>query len=47
MSMAMEVTLVVLELATADDDIAEDDCVVVVVVVVGPTEVVLPGMRLR
>jgi len=47
MSMAIEVTLVVVELATADDDIAEDDCVVVVVVAVGPIEVVLPGMRLR
>ena len=45
-STTMEVTLVELELATADDDIVEDDCVVVVVVV-GPMEVLLPGMRLR
>ena len=35
MSTTMEVTLLELELATADDDIVEDGCVVVVVVV-GP-----------
>jgi hypothetical protein len=45
-STTMEVTLLELELATADDDIVEDDCVVVVVVV-GPIEVLLPGMRFR
>lgn len=46
MSTTMEVTLLELELATADDDTVEDDCVVVVVVV-GPIEVLLPGMRFR
>lgn len=45
MSTTIEVTLVELELDTADDDIFEDDCVVVVVV--GPIEVLLPGIRLR
>jgi hypothetical protein len=46
MSTIMDVTLLELELATADDDMVEDDDVVVVVVV-GPMEVLLPGMRLR
>lgn len=44
--MIMEVTLLELELAAAEDDFDEDDCVVVVVVV-GPMEALLPGMRLR
>jgi hypothetical protein len=46
MSTIMDVTLLELELVTADDGIVEDDDVVVVMVV-GSMEVLLPGMRLR
>lgn len=46
MPMTMEVMLLELGLATADDDIDEDDCVVIAVVV-GPMDLLLPGMRLR